>query len=639
LRTVIHPALLLPATVLLLLGATAACDRGGDDAGADADEPGAERYAWTAAPGAAVETRFDLPVREPVEVAVETEHPSGVTVRVHAVRFTDAWVEVDVSVTNRHPGGRDVIVDSGLPLPGRDRRTSLRDDLGGEYVFSPAFDDEQLAVEEGLTLEATLAFFGYVPPQASELHLVLNDGAEERDDPRGVIAVVEVPIALDADAEHAPAVPHATHPSRTLLRLRGATFAADHTVLDVQVVSRHMVDHDVMLNFAGGMALHDDVGGVYRLVPPPEDPDVTIAAAEVTGGRWVFAGGVDPAARTLTLRTNEGVAGTIAGDPVTSTTPAMVVEEIAVPDDIRDRDVVHAGHPNGTVLHVTGVEVAEGHVSLDILAANALPEPVALNASGVALEDDAGGRYELEPPADRPTLEVPGHGTLTGRLRFTGVPEAAAGTLTLTLNDGSDGPVGNADQPLTDRPLVVLESIPLPDRDAQPDERAAPASEVSAGTLEPSILTVEEAVATSAERVRELLVEFDAEPVEDGILVTFPDDVLFDFDRADITPEGAEVLERIHEVLVYYDEAPVRIHGHTDSVGDPGYNQQLSERRAEAVRAYLVDRLGVPGDRLTTRGFGETRPVASNDTEEGRALNRRVEVLVETDDHSLLDDG
>jgi outer membrane protein OmpA-like peptidoglycan-associated protein len=71
----------------------------------------------------------------------------------------------------------------------------------------------------------------------------------------------------------------------------------------------------------------------------------------------------------------------------------------------------------------------------------------------------------------------------------------------------------------------------------------------------------------------------------------------------------------------------VEVGGHTDSVGSEAYNQGLSERRADAVRDYLMSK-GVKASRLTARGYGESRPVASNDTEEGRAENRRVELVV-----------
>ena len=84
----------------------------------------------------------------------------------------------------------------------------------------------------------------------------------------------------------------------------------------------------------------------------------------------------------------------------------------------------------------------------------------------------------------------------------------------------------------------------------------------------------------------------------------------------------------VAEVVKGYARRPVRVEGHTDSVASDDYNQKLSERRAEAVRAWLAAK-GIEPSRLQTRGFGESKPVADNATPEGRQKNRRVEVIIE----------
>jgi OOP family OmpA-OmpF porin len=104
--------------------------------------------------------------------------------------------------------------------------------------------------------------------------------------------------------------------------------------------------------------------------------------------------------------------------------------------------------------------------------------------------------------------------------------------------------------------------------------------------------------------------------------------VNFAFDRAEIDEASAVVLDVAADTLKGCPNVAVRVEGHTDSVGTDAYNQGLSERRANAVRNYLVDH-GVSASRLTAVGFGESQPVASNDTAEGRALNRRVELKSE----------
>jgi len=103
--------------------------------------------------------------------------------------------------------------------------------------------------------------------------------------------------------------------------------------------------------------------------------------------------------------------------------------------------------------------------------------------------------------------------------------------------------------------------------------------------------------------------------------------VYFDFDKATIKPEGKAVLNEAAALLKKHERVVVEVAGHTDSVGSEAYNQGLSERRANSVKQYLTEQ-GVTATRLTARGYGEAQPVASNDTKEGRAENRRVELIV-----------
>jgi OOP family OmpA-OmpF porin len=99
----------------------------------------------------------------------------------------------------------------------------------------------------------------------------------------------------------------------------------------------------------------------------------------------------------------------------------------------------------------------------------------------------------------------------------------------------------------------------------------------------------------------------------------------FDFNRATLKPAGRQVVAEAARVLREKPDLHVSVEGHTDSVGSDAYNMRLSERRASAVRDALVSE-GVDASRITVKGWGETKPIASNDTAEGRAQNRRVEI-------------
>ncbi len=113
----------------------------------------------------------------------------------------------------------------------------------------------------------------------------------------------------------------------------------------------------------------------------------------------------------------------------------------------------------------------------------------------------------------------------------------------------------------------------------------------------------------------------------DNITLNMPGGVTFGFDKSDVQPQFYPVLDNVASTLQQYNQTVVEVAGHTDSVGNDGYNQQLSQRRADAVAGYLNSR-GIMRDRMITVGAGETRPVASNDTEAGRASNRRVEITL-----------
>ncbi len=106
-------------------------------------------------------------------------------------------------------------------------------------------------------------------------------------------------------------------------------------------------------------------------------------------------------------------------------------------------------------------------------------------------------------------------------------------------------------------------------------------------------------------------------------------DVKFDFDKAAVKQESYGDIKNLADFMNQYPQTSTTVEGHTDSVGTDAYNQKLSERRANAVRDVLVNQYGVGADRVNSVGYGESRPVADNATEEGRAINRRVEAEVE----------
>jgi outer membrane protein OmpA-like peptidoglycan-associated protein len=113
----------------------------------------------------------------------------------------------------------------------------------------------------------------------------------------------------------------------------------------------------------------------------------------------------------------------------------------------------------------------------------------------------------------------------------------------------------------------------------------------------------------------------------DDLVLNIPSGITFAYDSAAVQPTFQRTLDQVAQTLAEYNQTYVDVYGHTDSTGSDAYNQGLSERRATSVADYLAAR-GVQSARIGTRGFGETQPIASNDTDPGRAANRRVEIKI-----------
>ena len=124
----------------------------------------------------------------------------------------------------------------------------------------------------------------------------------------------------------------------------------------------------------------------------------------------------------------------------------------------------------------------------------------------------------------------------------------------------------------------------------------------------------------------DLMVDKDGCPIK----VTVNMNVLFDFDKSDIKPKYHDELKRVSDYMEAYPWETAVLEGHTDSRGTEEYNIKLSQRRVNSIKKYLVEKLGISADRLTAVGYGKSRPIATNDTDEGRQLNRRVQAVMET---------
>ncbi len=130
-----------------------------------------------------------------------------------------------------------------------------------------------------------------------------------------------------------------------------------------------------------------------------------------------------------------------------------------------------------------------------------------------------------------------------------------------------------------------------------------------------------------AEEIKKTVPDAKVERVGEGIVVEFSSNVLFGFDKSNLSDDAKMNLNKLVVVLDSYPDTDIEIQGHTDSRGSEAYNHTLSEQRAGTVSGYLSGK-GIAYNRLTIKGFGENTPKYSNDTKEGQSQNRRVEFLI-----------
>lgn len=116
-------------------------------------------------------------------------------------------------------------------------------------------------------------------------------------------------------------------------------------------------------------------------------------------------------------------------------------------------------------------------------------------------------------------------------------------------------------------------------------------------------------------------------PLKEKVVIKL--NVQFDTDKAVVKDKYNDDIKRVADFMKEFPDTTASIEGHTDNIGSAAYNQKLSEKRANGVRQYLIDKFGIDGSRITATGYGLAKPVAGNDTEEGRKENRRVEAVME----------
>jgi outer membrane protein OmpA-like peptidoglycan-associated protein len=274
----------------------------------------------------------------------------------------------------------------------------------------------------------------------------------------------------------------------------------------------------------------------------------------------------------------------------------------------------------GTVINaVTGAPMA---ASIEFPGSNLQPTKSDAAAGAFRVDKVETGVYTVTASADRfipatITLSVEENKLATATFKLA--PVATAVAITGRVSDKKTGDALDATVTVPEAGNAVF--------------KTDPATGVYKAQLMPGTFTmvveskdyVKQVVAMVVEKDKPMVRDFQL--VKEGMAITLKG-VYFDFNKATIKPESRPALDDAAKILKENPTIKVEIQGHTDSKGSDEYNLSLSDKRAWAVVNYLVQNYGIEMSRLTARGYGEARPIASNDTDDGRALNRRVEFVI-----------
>lgn len=324
----------------------------------------------------------------------------------------------------------------------------------------------------------------------------------------------------------------------------------------------------------------------------------------------------------------------------------------------------------GATVTITGVDVLTDHIQVHVSAKGGKQDfrlESTASRGRSALIEPSGFRHDLVPPADAEFVVRAG-GTMEATLAFQGSLPADVTALTLELGDGYTGEplttpitvaqapdaappagatLGQAQAPPAPAPVLTAKPAPAPTPTATDDKPTASITafdvkplQVSTQTAVSGVLSAIKGVTPAGQTSSATTVDADAEAkaqrtledlgaqrTPDGWVLTLPETVLFDYNKADVKPEAAAKLDEIAKLLAYFDKAKIGVQGHTDSTGEAAYNLDLSKRRAQAVADALAGK-GVSSGRMTVEGFGLTKPIASNADDAGKAKNRRVEIVL-----------
>lgn len=545
-------------------------------------------------------------------------HPSGLQAQVRRMTFTADSTTVLLQLVN----GREF----ETPLFISRTQTSLFDATGREYPAQPI---EDFTVGETEIVELPLLQFEPIDPTAGPFRLRYNfhDDNKGIDDSNPGFEIEDinptagVPI-LPADFGMADT---ASHEFGMQVRLFGMAFTETSIGLAAEVINNGPQSASFNRGRYEGF-LEDNLGNRYQLEMTPDDYQLRIEDGERMPGVLVYAGRIHPDATSIS-----GVLNNTGEPDGRSLSPRIAfgpynLDGSTPPAGGSLNPITQAQqftHANGADFVMNAITFSETGTVVNLLTENDDRDvSIRLALAGKTyLVDDLGNQYAILPPPENRSLEIPGGAGLDAELSFPGAINLDATTIEVVLNGGQDA----------EQRDVAKSAFPEVHFGPFPISRAAPVIGLPPASV-PALTTMGiEALEGSATTPLTLIFdEFDGRLVSGGVLLTLPQDILFDSGSSQLRSASRDAIGKIVQITEFYGGDSMTVIGHTDSDGDDASNQALSEQRASSVVNALIA-AGADASLISAEGRGESEPVASNDSDAGKQANRRVEIFFATD--------
>lgn len=552
-------------------------------------------------------------------------HPNGAQLRVDRVEVMSSGVVVSGGISNGSP--------FELRLGGG--TTELVSESGAGSRLLSALEVTRVAPAEDVAF--TLRFQPLEQPESVTLVFNSGGGSSPSDPTTSAPAFTLGPIHLDP-AGTRPSLPEPVPVSRTAadaagveVQVEGINFTENRIGVWVRISNPLTLEARIAPTIAPTL-LEDDLGNRYPLVLGDAEGWISIPAGTARSGSLTFAGRIHPQASALNMGINAGSGSRRDQNRIF---PELIVRTVPLSGDVATAPLPlpltmasTVEHPAGVRIDVAGAAFSDTGTEVGVVISNDRADTVALAAEATLILDDLDNRYPLVPLPDNPRLVVEANTVVEATLAFSGRIADEASEISLIFNAG----LSDSD-PETRQPAFAFGPHAVQRPDITPEPVVARVFAVG----DRSRLVEDELAVSQVDQITQTLEQFGATEVDGGFQLTLPDSILFDFGSDELRPDALQTLTLIAEVLLYFEDAPVIVVGHTDSIGSAAANQRLSEQRAQSVVDALVSDHGIPPGLLTPEGRGASEPIAPNTTEDGednpdgRALNRRVELVVLTD--------